>query len=294
MPIRSDKNLYPGVNAHFNSFLQQNGGVWESFHARLINGLADQLDEVLPANYYALTEKSLQITSLPLIESQQRVRPDVSILRTSSSAPRSGSALVADAPFAVVPALDVSSEEDAAPLAVLVYRTSAGQATGVLVTRIEVLFPANKPPGSDYRHYRTQRRKVMQAGVNLVEIDLLHEQRPVVSSFPSYADGESDYPYLIATTSPDGSMQGGQTQLYGIRVLDCLPRVALPLTNEDQVVVDFAEVYAATFQRFHRLAQMVIDYAQEPSNFDRYHPEDRERIRTLLATIRAEHTATED
>jgi len=29
MPIRADRNMYPGINPHLNSALQQSGGGWQ-------------------------------------------------------------------------------------------------------------------------------------------------------------------------------------------------------------------------------------------------------------------------
>jgi hypothetical protein len=60
MPIHSKTNLYPGINAHLNSFLQQEGGGWESFHAEHIIDLRRVLAQTLPRGYYAVAEKSLQ------------------------------------------------------------------------------------------------------------------------------------------------------------------------------------------------------------------------------------------
>jgi hypothetical protein len=48
MSIRSEKNLYPGINPHLNSFLQQKGGGWQSFHKDYITYLREALDVLLP------------------------------------------------------------------------------------------------------------------------------------------------------------------------------------------------------------------------------------------------------
>lgn len=53
MPVQ---NLFRGVNPHLNSFLQSDGGGWESFHATAIERLTDDLDAHLPAGYYVLCE----------------------------------------------------------------------------------------------------------------------------------------------------------------------------------------------------------------------------------------------
>src|SRR5688572_11724483 len=54
-------NLYPGINPHLNSALQQRGGGWRSFHAYYLIMIADTLNEILPENYYAKPEDSLQV-----------------------------------------------------------------------------------------------------------------------------------------------------------------------------------------------------------------------------------------
>ncbi len=36
MPLHSDKNLYPGINPHLNSYWQQPDSEWASFHTDYI------------------------------------------------------------------------------------------------------------------------------------------------------------------------------------------------------------------------------------------------------------------
>lgn len=59
------KNPYIGVNAHLNSLLQTPGtdeqpSLWQSFHTMHIGDIARHLNAVLPDNYIALAEISLQ------------------------------------------------------------------------------------------------------------------------------------------------------------------------------------------------------------------------------------------
>jgi hypothetical protein len=42
-----------------------------------------------------------------------------------------------------------------------------------------------------------------------------------------------------------------------------------------------------------RLFQMVVDYAEDPPNFDRYTPEDQAKIRALLDGIRKQQSGAE-
>jgi hypothetical protein len=290
MTIRSDRNLYPGVNAHFNSFLQQRG--WESFHARLIGDLQEAINVAVPSNYYAVAEMSLQISKMPLADDpfgRSRVRPDISIFqetpqaRTPSSYPATATPPVATFPLDVL-----VDDEPETVMAVLVYAVDTDDLPGLLVTRVEVLSPANKPPGSDYRNYLRKRTQTLRAGTQLVEIDLLHEQRAVIADIPNYATGEATaYPYNITISFPHQIGKPGATDLYGAGVLEPLPSIPIPLKGQDVVIIDMNSVYQTAYQRV-RFGSFVVDYAADPPNFDRYRPDDQARIRGLLDGIRAE------
>jgi hypothetical protein len=289
MAIRSDKNLYPGVNAHFNSFLQQQG--WESFHARLISDLQEAINAALPPDYYAVTEMSLQISKLPLSDDpfrRSRTRPDISIFQeTARASTPSALSATATPPVATFPLDVLVDDELETVMAVLVYAVEAGDLPGLLVTRVEVLSPANKPPGSDYRNYLRKRTQTLRAGTQLVEIDLIHEQRAVIADIPNYATGELNaYPYVITISFPHQVGQAGSTDFYGAGVLDPLPTIPIPLKGQDVVVIDMNSVYETAYQRM-RLGSFVVDYAADPPNFDRYRPDDQARIRALLEGIRA-------
>ncbi|MCC6613877.1 MAG: DUF4058 family protein [Anaerolineae bacterium] len=292
MPIHSDRNLYPGVNAHLNNYLQQPGGGWESFHTRFINDLQAALDEHLPPNYYALSEKSLQITALPMTDEVRRTRPDIGIFHNpieSSSSPRPSQAAI---PFATLPLVGVIDDEEEAVVAVVIYEVDAGELPGTPVTRIELLSPANKYPGSDYRYYLSRRKQTLRAGIHLVEVDFLNLQVSLLAEIPGYVEEEESPPYLIIISSPAQDAQTGKIELYGADIAEPLPRVVLPLKGEDTVLIDFGVVYETSFRHLHRLAQRVIDYSQKPLHFERYRPQDQEKISAMLDAIRKTHGET--
>jgi hypothetical protein len=92
--------------------------------------------------------------------------------------------------------LDTLSEpEQVTAVAVYCSRQSSGD-LGELVTRIELLSPANKPPGSYFRQYLAKREETVLSGVNLVEIDYLHQRRSPLALIPDYTRREANsYPY---------------------------------------------------------------------------------------------------
>jgi hypothetical protein len=285
MPIHSDQNLYPGINAHLNSFLQQEDGGWESFHADHISQLRQALDAVLPSNYYAVSEKSLQVSEMGLnVELSHRTRPDVTVFQTRSL--NTLAASPAAVPTATLPLSDVLDEEDDYLSSIVIFEFESGKLPGRPVTRIELLSPANKPGNAYYRQYVAKRRATLQAELCLVEIDYLHETRPLLYQFPSYPEGEEGaFPYLVLVSDPRPKLQEGHLDFYGISIDKPLPLVSIPLAGSDRITLNLNDAYQKTFENA-RLYRLVVDYAEEPVHFGRYQPDDQMKIRSLLEEIR--------
>lgn len=287
MATELPQNRYPGVNAHLNSFLQQRGGGWESFHARYIGEMQVFLDQVLPGNYYSIAEKSLQITQYGADETHSSsLYPDVSIFRQSISPTPSSAVFETTAPTMTLPLREVLLEDEEEDVnAVVIYNYERGQIPGKPVTRIELLSPANKPRGSDYNGYSIRRRAALKAGISLVEIDFLHKQRPILSGLPSYPDRqEGASPYLILVTDLHPDYENGLVDFYEFGVDAPLPKIRIPLQLEDQTVLDLGSVYNTVFETT-RVFRMVVDYAADPVDFKTYTSEDQNKIRTLVKQI---------
>ncbi|MCC6802674.1 MAG: DUF4058 family protein [Anaerolineae bacterium] len=173
--------------------------------------------------------------------------------------------------------------------AIIIYEFEPGNLPGRPVTRIELLSPGHKPPRRDARQYLARRIVTLRSGITLVEIDYLHETRPVSPLLPSYPDGEPNaYPYMILVSRPYPTPEEGYTDFYGFGVDDPLPVITIPLVGEDRVLVDLGKVYRQTFESV-RVFRMLVDYAQEPAYLDRYHEKDRALIQTRLAAVRSEN-----
>jgi len=252
MPIRANENLFPGINPHLNSYLQSEGGGWESFHAEHIIVIARMLDQLLPENYYAVAERSLQISEIGLSALSETL-------------------------------------EDNMLAAVVIYEIVEDNMPGQAVTRLELLSPANKPPHAHNRQYAAKRLQTLHSGLNLVEIDYLHEQRPVLNVLPGYPDNEPGaFPYHIIVSDPRPTLEEGRAIVYGFGVADPLATITLPVAGDDTITLDMGAVYTRTYEGV-RLYRIVVDYGQEPVNFDRYHPADREKIRQRMAEIAQDH-----
>lgn len=287
--MQADCNLYPGVNAHLNSYLQLEPGGWQSFHAAHVTHLYEALDATLPSNYYARPEKTLQISEVvpPVAPRPHRfTTPDVTVFRTGEGIVTKGE-MGTSGTSRRLPLQDVLDEEDLLP-GVTIYQVVDSHALGKPVTRIELLSPANKPGGTHGDQYLVKRMDTLRSGLHLVEIDYLHHSAPVVRGLPSYSDQDSDaYPYLVAISSPFPSLAQGSVALYEIGVDDSLPQITVPLAGDDNVILDLGAVYNHTLvsSRFFRL---VVDYATEPVAMHRYTTADQVRIRQRLLHIRGE------
>ena len=177
MPIHYRENQYQGINAHLQSALQSPGGGWESFHAAHITHLTEAIDSLLPANYYVLNEKSLQLSTFNLETEEKGIsgtRPDLGIFQDQPSTGHQP-ATAASSPVPTLPIIKTVLEED--PLeSVIIYRAES-PANAIPVTRIELLSMGNKPGGAHYPQYTAKCNETLDSSINLIEIDYLHESR---------------------------------------------------------------------------------------------------------------------
>jgi hypothetical protein len=299
MPIYAERNLYPGVNAHLNTELQlARGESWESFHTDYITFLRTMLDRVLPVGYYAISERSLQISEYerdPDIPARRlRTKADVLVERGAAVMP-SGThygVLVTAPPAYQLPMPEVIEPEDALR-SVTIFQAGATSAKGTPITRIELLSPANKPGQSHYEAYITKRVNILKSGLRLVEIDLLHFYPPIRTAMPKYIDHDADAaPYVILVSDPRPFFEQGVTNVYPFGVIDPIPSIDVPLDGGDWIGVDFGQVYHGLFAS-SRLFQRISDYATDPPAFDRFTPADQAALSAFLAQLRTQHTREE-
>ncbi len=291
MAIQSERNLYPGINPHLNSSLQNEPRGWQSFHSIHVTHLFEAIDAALPAGYFARSEKTMQINEIipPLgLHSPGRTVPDVTVFRMGNIASSSsGATLIATPPSRSTLIVEQLSTEDYLS-GIVIYQAGEGDLLGKPVTRIELLSPANKPGGAHHSHYLAKRTETFQSELRLVEIDYLHETPPVLESMPNYSlHEEGSFPYWVLVSDPRPTLSKGLTHFYEIGVDIPLPIITIPLLGADTMTLDLGAVYNHTFAS-SRFFQMVVDYAQEPIHFERYKPADQILIQARMTAIAAE------
>jgi hypothetical protein len=288
MAIHLRENQYQGVNAHLCSYLQQHND-WSMFHSNHIVDIQQALQVVLPpeSGYFVVSERSIQLVRDDLITGRADVSrhiPDVGVYK-SHDFPTGISSTQAVAPGAVVPITDTLNEPEHV-VGVAIYQANDESPLGKLVTRIELLSPANKPPGSHYRQYLAKRDETLYAGINLVEIDYLHERRSPLAFLPDYSRHEpKSYPYVNLVSVPYPSLAEGSTRIYGFRVDDPIPAIEIPLVGNDSVTLDLGAVYNHTFFSNPTYGLRLVDYEHLPEGFEMYDAEDQQRIRARMAGV---------
>jgi hypothetical protein len=281
-PVRSIKNQYRGVNAHLHSILQAESK-WNRFHNYAIGKLMEVFKAlVLPMGYTVEREESLQIRRVG-DDLPRRPRADLLILdrtpdRTIQASPMMrGQALL----------LEELDEED------FEYPYHAAVVYEILPTSeepvawIELLSPGNKGSSKDAYTYIAKRRLILERGLVLVEIDLLHETPPTFERLPDYSQGEAGaYPYRILVIDPRPEYHEARVYLHEFGVDARLPMVDVPLNAGNIVTVDFDALYQKTFH--DGLYGHNLDYHEFPMNFDRYSAADQVRIANrMLAVLKA-------
>lgn len=165
---------------------------------------------------------------------------------------RGGTALlVADEPI-VVERFDVEFRETFLD----VYDAGGNQ----LVTGIEFLSPANKQTVQGRDLYRRKQRELREAGVNLVEIDLLR-QGPFVLDVPeAVAESFRPWHYFV------NLVRRGSTacEMYPIRLPEALPKIRIPLKpGEEDAVLDLQDVFNRSYDVVPYRSR--VDYTKPPA-----------------------------
>ncbi len=284
MPIRSRENQYPGINAHLQDALLNIYAGWEEFHNSHVIHLAEFVDRLLPSRYIAVSQRSFQI-SLSGAEKweswrKRQAEPDTAIYERKPAVTGGYIAGEAAAPTQTLSTADVfDPPEDY--LTTVAIRVTDNSEIGQPVVWFELLSPSNKPPESGYGEYHAKRTAALMNGIVMVEMDYLHESRPALPKLPRYPQ-EGSVPYYIALTDPRPVFHESMVEIYGFGVDERIPKIRIPLLDEDRVTIDFGAIYDYTFQSLRRFSELV-DYEQESVRFEHYSPADQERIRARMA-----------
>jgi hypothetical protein len=239
------KSPFPGMDPYLEQF-------WPDIHARLILYACDQLESQLPDNLLARVEERVVLET----EEEPRTRyPDVKI----TERPGRGSAAVALASPAALsePVIVEYADEPATETFLHILEAGPGQR---LVTVIEVLSLANKLPGDGQRQYRQKQRELRDAGVSLVEIDLLRQGERVLSLPVARIPPRVRTPYQVCVRR---GWLPRRFEIYPVPLRSPLPSIRIPLRETDaDIRLDLQTILETAYRkgRYH----LTIDYAEPP------------------------------
>jgi len=236
---------FPGMDPYLESYL------WPDAHNALANKLRQQLTPLLRPRYTARLGVYVVEDTAP--ESDVGIMyPDVEVMLQEPAGADRGAAGIAAAMRTITPAtlsIPVILPVDVQLVNVEIRDTASNQ----LVTSIEILSPVNKrEPG--LTQYRLKRQRLYQAGVHLIELDLIRRgARPVAHHrLPNV-------PYLIALTRA----HTGKTDVWPLTLHDALPTLPIPLRPpDDDITLDLAAALTAVYNE--AAYDLSIDYRQDP------------------------------
>ncbi len=240
------KSPFPGMDPYLEQF-------WPDVHARLILYACDQLEEQLPNSLIARVEERV-VLELESFEPRP-VYPDVKITERRGHGTADGA--VASSVAVIEPVIVEYEGEPATETYINILEAGPGQR---LVTVIEILSLANKLPGEGQRLYRQKQRELRDAGVSLVEIDLLRRGERVLSLAPSRI------PRRVRTTYQVCARRGWfsrRFEVYPVPLRKPLPAIRIPLREKDKDVrLDLQALLGQAYRkgRYH----LTIDYSEPP------------------------------
>ncbi len=239
------KSPFPGMDPYLEQF-------WPDLHARLILYACDQIEEQLPGNLVARVEERVVLETE---EDLHVVYPDVKITGRPGRALPGGT--VASEVAVTEPVIVEYHGEPATETFLNILEAGPGQR---LITVLEVLSLANKLAGPGQRQHRRKQHELAEAGVSLVEIDLLRQGRRVLNVPPSRVP-------VRARTTYQACVRRGwrpeQCEVYAVPLRAPLPALRVPLRKKDEdVLLDLQALLEQAYRKGRY--SLTINYAEPP------------------------------
>jgi hypothetical protein len=194
---------------------------WEGVHARLMVTIANQLQPKLDSRYITSIEERV------FIEGPQRRVPDVWIQRVPGVEERSQAAECGSDTAVILEVDDLEIHESRVEI------LDAYNAMK-LVALIEVVSPTNKAASPGRASYVAKQQETLARDCHLIEIDLLRGGRHVVS-VPEWRI-EPLKPFESLCCVSRWPLRN-RFELYPRRLRERLPRISIPLSDEDADVM---------------------------------------------------------
>lgn len=204
---------------------------FEQIHGGIIHQMVEQSrPELLARGYYAAVETSLQIEN-------RREEPDIYVGRIQAPAVQAWDYAATAESLKVEPGIEALDTKTLR--AIFIHDHYAK-----LVTVVEIISPGNKTTATALR-YREFRTRLMQRGVNFIEIDITRSLKRMMEN-----QWTTSYPYHIAVYLPEAA-----ARVIGMAFDQPLKPFALPLRGE-AMVIEMHQVYERAYRNQAIAAQM--------------------------------------
>ena len=233
------RSPFPGMDPYLES-----PSLWPDVHNSLMNIFREQLAPLLAPKYIAQLDTQIVVERFDDGSfTTEHVLPDVTIARNRLAEAPAGDLLIAPPPLRMhVPiptpvrlvTIYIRLRENEKPVAV-----------------IELLSPVNKRPGEGRQTYLAKREAFLQAGVHLIEIDLLRRwpRMPFEETLP-----RSDYLAMVSDM-----YERPECSVWPINVRQSLPTIPIPLLRPDPpVALDLGQALQTAYERARY--DLCIDY----------------------------------
>ena len=227
------KSPFPGMDPYLES-------LWPEVHARLIVYAANQLNLQLPSDLQANIEENLAVYK---DEAASSIRPDLHISQETTFPASAGQA---DSVVVAEPLVLRRAPHPTRHIEIV-------DTNGQIITAIEVISPWNKVGSRAREQYTRKQSNYIDAGVNLVEIDLVRQGKYVLAAPLADLRLKDRTPYMICVyrdAKPD------QFEIYRAPLQQPLPNIPIPLRyDESDAVLQLQPLVDQCYQdgRYYRL-----------------------------------------
>jgi hypothetical protein len=210
------KSPFPGMDPYLEKY-------WHEVHQRLIIYTGDSLQARLPSELRARIEERV------FLEGESGtcrvIYPDVHVVEHPqpwSAAAEAEASVGIEEPLMV----EVTIEPMTEGYIEIIDATSGHR----VITVIEFLSPTNKVPGEGQEQYLKKQREVIEAGANLVEIDLTRAGRRVLAVPSDRVPASHRTTYQVSVWR---SHRFPRFELYRVPLMRRLPVIRIPLRSTD-------------------------------------------------------------
>ena len=240
------KSPFPGMDP----FLEPH---WGDVHTRLMVYVSNQINPQLPMDLQARIEESGRVTIDG--EENRTIYPDLKVVEDPSLESGGQSVAVAE----VAEPLHLEVVDDRVSRHIEIVDTRSGNR---VVSAIEVLSPSNKLTADGIQEYKRKQRHYVQAGVNLLEIDLLRQGDFVMAAPLEKLPTEYRDSYGVCIRRAN---RYGMAELYRASLTEKLPNVPVPLRPHDRDAVLQLQALIDDCYRDGRYARLNYQQALHPA-----------------------------